>query len=87
MYAFLEHGYTLAFQANVSGESKGRDTFRGAKAEDTGIASVYLGPRIIGTWSDRLSAELGIDLPVGIQNTAFQAVPDYRIRAGVFWCF
>jgi len=34
-----------------------------------------------------LSAELGADLPVSIDNTALQSVPDYRVRAAVNWRF
>jgi len=87
MYLLLEHPYTLALQAVVSGESKGRDTFRGEKVGDTGVTSVYLGPQIHFTWSNKLSAQAGVDLPVSLQNTGFQAVPDYRVRAGAAWHF
>src|SRR5207248_6444890 len=72
----LRDKYTFALQAVVSGETKGRDTFQGAKADDTGVTAVYLGPQFTFTWSDKLSAEAGIDLPVSIRNTALQTVPD-----------
>ena len=72
----------VGLQIVVSGEHKDTDRFRGQPAEDTGITSVYLGPRIVASWN-RLSAELGADLPVLIQNTALQVVPDYRIRTGI----
>lgn len=83
----LEHTCTLALQAVVSGEHKGTDTFRGQSAGDTGITSVYIGPKLTATWRDRLSADVGVDIPVSIQNTALQAVPDFRIRAGLTWRF
>lgn len=83
----LRENFTLSLQANVSGETKGRDTFQGAQAGDTGITSVYLGPEITATWRDRLSAELGADIPVSIANTALQTVPDYRIHAALTWRF
>lgn len=86
-FLLLKEQYTLALQLNVSGERKDRDTFRGATAADTGVTAVYLGPQINFTWSDKLSAELGVDVPVSIDNTALQAAPDYRIRAGVTWHF
>ena len=35
--------------------------------------------RLVRRWS----AELGVDLPVLIDNTALQVVPDYRLRAGI----
>lgn len=83
----LKDKYTLALLAIVSGENKARDTFQGEKAEDTGVTAVYLGPQITFTWSDKLSAEVGLDLPVSIRNTALQTVPDYRVRGGVTWHF
>ena len=52
------------------------------RAEDTGITSVFLGPRLVGS-RGRWSAELAADLPVLINNTSLQAVPDYRLRAGI----
>ena len=86
-FLFLEDRHTLSFQLNVSGEHKDRDTFQGAPAEDTGLTAVYLGPQIAFTWSDKLSAELGADVPVSLDNTALQIVPDYRVRAGLSWHF
>jgi hypothetical protein len=86
-YLVLSHKYTLALQAVVSGETKGRDTFRGEKAEDTGVTAVYVGPQINFTWGGNLSAQVGADLPVSIDNTALQAVPDYKVRAGFTWHF
>lgn len=87
MYLWLEHEATVTLQLNVSGETKGRDTFEGANAEDTGITSVYLGPEIALTWKRNLSAELGVDIPVLQDNTALQTVADYRIRAAATWRF
>ncbi len=78
---------SLGIQAVVSGESKGRDRFRGNRADDTGITAVYLGPRIVGSWSERLDADLGLDLPVSMENTALQLVPDYRVHAAITWRF
>ena len=54
--------------------------------EDTGITSVFLGPRLIAS-AGKISAEIGADLPVSIDNTALQVVPDYRIRAGIAFRF
>jgi hypothetical protein len=86
-YVLMSHTATLGIQAVVSGESKGRDTFEGEKAEDTGVTSVFLGPQINFTWSRKLNVQVGADLPVSIDNTALQAVPDYRFRAVVGWQF
>jgi hypothetical protein len=86
-FLLLREKYTLALQINVSGEYKGLDTFQGTQAEDTGTTSVFLGPQILFTWSDKLSAQVGLDLPVSIANTALQLVPDYRLRAAFTWRF
>jgi long-subunit fatty acid transport protein len=83
----LSENFTISLQANVSGETKPRDEFNGAKAADTGITSVFLGPEILFTWRDKLSAEFGVDVPVSVDNTALQIVPDYRLRAAVTWHF
>ena len=83
----LTHTYTVALQAVVSGEYKGKDTFRGQSAVDTGVTAVYLGPELSFTWKANLSARLAADLPVSIENTSLQTVPDYRIGAGLTWRF
>ena len=81
-YYLIRRADTMAgFQFVVSGEHKDVDRFRGKKAEDTGITSIFVGPRIVASLG-RWSAELAVDLPVSIDNTALQAVPDYRLRGG-----
>ena len=86
-YLKQDSDITFAVQLMCSGESKGKDTFRGAKAEDTAATAVYLGPKFIGTWKDKLAADVGLDIPVVLHNSALQSVPDYRVRAGVSWAF
>jgi hypothetical protein len=72
----------FGIQCVASGEYKDVDRFRGKPAEDTGITSVFLGPRLVAS-RGRWSAELAADLPVFIHNTSLQAVPDYRLHAGI----
>jgi hypothetical protein len=55
--------------------------------DDTATTSVFLGPQVSFAWADRLSAELGADLPVSIENSGLQVVPTFRIRAAVTWRF
>jgi hypothetical protein len=86
-YILLQDEYSLALQAVVSGEYKGKDTFQGTTAEDTGVTAVYLGPQVSFTWGANFSAQVGLDLPVSIENTSLQTVPDYRIRAALTWRF
>ncbi len=87
VYLLLEDNATISLQLIVSGEHKNRDTFQGDLADDTGITSFYLGPQINFTWNEKISAEIGADLPVSIANTALQTVADYRIRAGITYRF
>ena len=78
---------TLGMQFVVNGEHKNRDTFQGEVAADTGITALYVGPRLVGAIGSRLVAEAGADLPVVMDNTAFQGVPTYRVRAGFSYRF
>jgi hypothetical protein len=87
VFLLLEESHTLALQLIVSGEDKGYDELGSKRADDTAITSVFLGPQLNFTWSDKLSAQAGIDLPVLMDNSAVQLVPDWRIRAAVTWRF
>ena len=69
-------------QCAVSRESKDVDRFQGRAAEDTGVTSVFVGPRIIAS-HDQIRGELAAEFPVLMNTTALQAVPDYRLRASV----
>ncbi len=71
----------LALQCVVSGESKDTDRFQGRVAGDTGVTSLYVGPRVLATWG-RVNAEVAVDLPALMHTTALQTTADYRIRAG-----
>lgn len=81
-YIVRNRNTIFGIQCVASGEYKGLDRFRGKPAEDTGITSVFLGPRLVGS-RGRWSAELAADLPISIDNTSLQAVPDYRLHAGI----
>jgi hypothetical protein len=87
VYLALTHKHTLTLQAVVSGETKGKDTFGGVPDGDSAETLVAAGPQIGFTWSDRLSATLGVDVPLSIDNTGVQVVPDYRLRAALTWRF
>jgi hypothetical protein len=80
-YLIRRRDTILGLQFGVSGEHKDLDRFQGQPAQDTGITSVFLGPRVVVSYG-KISAELAVDLPVSIDNTALQVVPDYRIRTG-----
>ncbi len=86
-YLWLGEKSTLALQVVTSGESKGLDTFDGVADEDSSATFVYLGPQLSYTWGCQLSAQLGADLPVSLENSGVQVVPDFRIRAALTWKF
>jgi opacity protein-like surface antigen len=87
VYLALTHKYTLAFQALVSGETKDKDTVNGVPDGDSAETIVYLGPQISFTWQSKLSAQLGADFPMSIDNSGLQVVPDYRVHAAFTWRF
>lgn len=86
-YFALREDYTLSLQVLASGEAKGKDSFHGVKDEDSAATIVYFGPQLNFSWTDKLSVQAGLDLPVSIDNTGLQAVPDYRVHAAVTWKF
>ena len=82
-FYFIRNRQTMVgLQLVASGEHKEVDEFRGEPAVDTGITSVFLGPRLVAS-HEKFTAEFAIDLPVSIDNTALQVVPDYRVRGSV----
>jgi hypothetical protein len=82
-YLLLRHEHTLALGAQLAGEHKGEDRLAGESLEDTSIESLFAGPFVRFTGSDRWFAELAVDLPLSIDNGAVQIVPDWRARLGV----
>lgn len=87
VYALLAHEHTVAVRLEMTGETKDRDTQRGAVQADTGLTSLYMGPGASLTWRSNLHADFALDLPVVQDTTGRQIVPDYRLRAGLAWHF
>ncbi|MCW5891149.1 MAG: hypothetical protein KIT14_11445 [bacterium] len=79
--------WSLGVQAVLSGDTKGNDTQAGIKLDDTARTRLYVGPAILFDWTDRLAAEVGVDVPVVRDETSLQMVPDVRVRAGLSWRF
>ena len=77
---------SVALQFVLSGETKGYDHQLGQALADTGVSSLYLGPRLLGSYG-RISGEVGVDVPVVMNTTDFQTTPDFRIRAGLTYQF
>jgi len=83
VFLALKDRYTVSLQAQVSGESKGKDTFAGVPDNDSAETIIYLGPEVALTWKDQFSAHFGVDVPVSRENTGEQLMPDYRLHAAV----
>lgn len=83
VYLALNHKYTLSLQAVCSGEAKGQDVAQGVQTLDTAETLVYLGPEAHFTWGSRVSALVGVDVPLLINNSDEQLMPDWRVRAAV----
>lgn len=81
-YLVRQRSTVVGVQLVASGEYKDVDRFRGYAAEDTGITSVFLGPRVVASFG-KWSGEVASEFPVHIHNTALQVVPDYRLRASI----
>jgi len=87
-YLVIDHGDTLAVMSNLSGEYKGNDRGKDNITENgTSVRSVFLGPQIMLTLSDKINGIIGVDWPLDINNTGIQTVPTYRVRAGLTFRF
>lgn len=86
-YLLTEHKGSISLKANLSGEDKGMDVFEGNKVNGTGINSLFLGPEINFTVGESFFGLFAVDLPLLLENTAFQIVPDYRLRSGLTYRF
>jgi len=84
-FVLLNHRHSLAFHFATTLESKGKDTQRGQRVQDTALTAVYLGPGLHFTWGSALSLDFALDLPAYLDNSDLQIVPDFRLRAGMVW--
>ncbi|MEK7781877.1 MAG: hypothetical protein AAB370_10305 [Verrucomicrobiota bacterium] len=86
---FLVSNSKMSFsaQANVIYDVMGRDEILGQRSDRTGMKALYLGPLLNLTVGQQFSANVGVDLPLRIENNGFQNVPDYRLQGGLSWRF
>jgi hypothetical protein len=87
VFLLAEDEYTLGLQALLTMQTKGNDTVGDLSTDDTAFTGFYAGPALRLTWSSRLSADIGADLPAIRNNSGLQIVPNYRVRMGVVWRF
>ena len=87
-YLHLDHESDVAVRAVLSGENKSKDSGKDKEIQgDTGITSMFIGPEINFVANSSLSGDIGLDLPIDINNSEFQAVASYRLRAGLTYRF
>jgi hypothetical protein len=86
-YLITSDSATLSLQLNVAYENTPRDKLFGKESDHTGMTSWYAGPLLNFTLGAHFSANIGVDVPLQIENNGFQNVPDYRIHGGVTWRF
>jgi hypothetical protein len=86
-YLLLDHDRSLALQAVLSGETKGKDRQAGRRLDDTAVTNLFVGPGLLFTWGTSLAAEAALDVPVYQHNTSLQIVADYRLRVAAIWRF
>jgi hypothetical protein len=78
---------SLAFSLVFSGEHKGSDHLNGDLLPRTAMSNLYLGPELFYAVSNRLSLQLGVDLPVALDVGGAAVKPETRSRVAVSWSF
>lgn len=86
-FVWLDKMGSLSLQVNLIFDHMGRDQLDGVTSNSTGSSAWYLGPILNATWGDRLTANVGVELPLQIDNGGYQAVADFRLHGGVSWRF
>jgi hypothetical protein len=79
--------WPFGLQLLLSGEYKGEDKLGTQKTDDTAITSVYLEPTAIIGLKQIGTAEIGVGIPLVLNNSGLQTVPKYRLRMGMSWTF
>jgi hypothetical protein len=87
VFLLLNKSYTLSLQAFALYDDMDEDEVLGVPSTATGLTAWYLGPLVNFTWGNKLSANIGVDLPLSIENNGRQSVPDYRLHGGISWRF
>lgn len=82
-FLLLNPGSSLSLQLNAGYDTMARDQLNGQVSNETGMTAWYLGPQVVLTLGQHLSANAGVDIPLRIANNGFQSVPDYRLHGGL----
>jgi hypothetical protein len=74
---------TLGLHLNVSGELNERDHHRGVLVEDSGMREITAGPDLTFSWRNRVTGEIGVELPVWRDSPGTHLATNLRGHAGV----
>jgi len=86
-FILLDDRHSLVLQLASTLDYKGKDSLDGRHVDDTALTAMYLGPGLHFTRGSALSLDFIADVPVWLDNSALQIVPDFRLRAGFVWRF
>lgn len=86
-YLLLDDDFSLALQALVSGEHKGKDVQAGAKVDGTAATHLFAGPSLFLASGGRLSAEIAVELPFYTDDPGAAVVPELRVRGALVYLF
>jgi hypothetical protein len=78
---------SLSCSMVFSGEDKGSDSLGGENLPRTAVHNLYLGPELFYALNNKLSVQLGIDLPVAIDVGGAAVEPETRSRLSFSWIF
>jgi hypothetical protein len=78
---------SLSLSAVLSGEHKGSDHVDGVLLPRTATSNLYLGPELFYSASNRVSAQLGIDLPIALDVGGAAVQPETRTRIALSYSF
>jgi len=87
VYLFLRDGFSLSLQALAVYDHVQPDIVLGRENLNTGMEAFYLGPQINLSIGMHFSANVGLDIPLEIDNQGLQNVPDWRLHGGLSWRF
>lgn len=78
---------SLSCSLVFSGEDKGSDELDGESLSRTAAHNLYLGPELFYAVNNKLSVQLGIDLPIAIDVGGAAVEPETRSRLALSWIF
>jgi hypothetical protein len=78
---------SLSCSMVFSGEDKGSDSLAGDNLPRTAVHNLYLGPELFYALNNKLSVQLGIDLPIAIDVGGAAVEPETRSRLSFSWIF